>query len=102
MTLARRGGVCSVRHGRRRRWSDDVRMTRGEGETAYPAVDVIVLGIFVELSRSFLAVDHTASHGDGVSHDTLKEAMSSTGSQGVDPTFRESKIDGTCKVQRRC
>lgn len=38
----------------------------------YPAVDIVILGFFVEASRSILAVDHTASHGDGVGHDTLK------------------------------
>lgn len=68
----------------------------------YPAVDVVVLGIFIEGPRSFPAVDHTAAHGDGVGHDTLKQAMTSTGSQGIDPTLGEGKVDGPCEVQRRC
>lgn len=68
----------------------------------HPAMDIVVLSLFIEGPRSFLAVDHTASHGDGVGHDALKEAVPSTGSQGVNPTLGEGKIDGPCEVQWCC
>jgi hypothetical protein len=58
-----------------------------EKTMSYPSVDIIKLCLFIEITRRFLAVDHTALHWNSSRLDMLQELFRACIAHGIDAPF---------------
>jgi hypothetical protein len=68
-------------------------------KSKYPAMNIIILRLFIEFPRRVLAMNHSSSHGNSFLKNPFQHLKSARLSHSIDATFGESQVDRFCEIQ---